>query len=85
MSLTASQAESFAAVDLTCSDAKRWNAAKPESDSETGREMVEALLTQFERGVGVMTDKAFKLNVLRGVREKLGLGSKGLSTTPTSS
>lgn len=43
-----------------------------------GKEMVEALLMQFERGAGVMNDKEFELGVLRGVRQKLGLALKGL-------
>ena len=38
-----------------------------------GREMVSALLMQFEKGAGVMADKEFELGVLRGVRERLGL------------
>lgn len=38
-----------------------------------GKEMVEALLMQFEKTAGVMTDKEFELNVLQGVRKKLGL------------
>jgi hypothetical protein len=41
--------------------------------SPEGKEMVETLLTQFERKAGATTDKEFELGVLKDVRRRLGL------------
>ncbi len=38
-----------------------------------GREMVESLLNQFERGAGAMGDRDFELGLIQGIRKKLGL------------
>ena len=41
-----------------------------------GREMVTALLNDFERSAGKLGDREFELELIRGIKKQLGIGGE---------